>query len=139
MPVAGAVAGPLEQAAATEQFDAERRRELCEQAAVEVAVEEPVARSEQPSGEVVDGEIRDQSRDSGAIEHGHLADAERALQACARRERIELGGAVRQAQIAVAHDPQPVLALELVEERHRAYPQLDVQRPQVLGLDDADR
>ncbi len=113
--------------------------ELGQQRAVEVAVHEPVGGAVERCAHVVGADVREALGDFLGAEHRSVVDAKLALHRDAALEapRVLLG--VADTQVAVACEPQPVVALELQEHALAGDPQRDVEGVHVLGLDDSHR
>ncbi len=115
------------------------RDHVGERLAVAMAVDVAVARAEQSAGKVVAGHVRDEPSEPVPIEDAAVGHAELVLDLDAALERLEVGVAMTEAEVAVAHDLEGARALEGREGAHALDADRDGERVEVLRLDDPDR
>ena len=98
-----------------------------------------VARPEETTRDRVAREPRDDAAHAVGEEDLAVVDTELALQPSARLERLERRVIPRQSQVADLLDLELVVALEPAERVHAAGAQLDIERVDVLALDETGR
>ena len=104
-----------------------------------MAVDEAVAGAVQAGADVIAADVGEALGDPRGVEHHGVLDPELALHRDAALEACGVLVGVADAQVAVAREAQPVVALELLEDALAGHAQSDVEGIDVLGLDDAHR